>query len=198
LRIGVFGGTFDPPHIGHLILAMEAGDQLALERVLWVLTPDPHHKQGKLLSPFEQRIDLVKAAIEGDPKFEFSRVEIDREGPPYALDTICLLNQKYPLDIFYYLMGGDSLHDLPSWYSPAAFVGACHGLGVMRRPQDGVDMDELEKVVPGVKGKVHFFSSPQVEISAAEIRKRISNGRPYQHFLSPQVYDLICKRGYYQ
>jgi nicotinate-nucleotide adenylyltransferase len=198
LRIGVFGGTFDPPHIGHLILAMEAGEQLALDQVLWVLTPNPPHKQGIPFSPIEQRIELVRAAIMGNPKFKLSRVEIDREGPYYALDTISLLGHQNPSDKLFYLMGGDSLHDLPGWHSPEAFVSTCYGLGVLRRPQDDVDMNGLEKLIPGIKNKVHFFSSPQVEISASEIRKRIKEGLCYQYFLPPKVYEIICKRRYYQ
>ncbi|MCX8025419.1 MAG: adenylyltransferase/cytidyltransferase family protein, partial [Thermanaerothrix sp.] len=91
-RLGIFGGTFDPPHVGHLILASEAADQLHLDRVLWVLTPDPPHKRGQPITPLAIRLKLVMAAIQEDPLFELSRVEIDRPGPHYAVDTLRILH----------------------------------------------------------------------------------------------------------
>jgi nicotinate-nucleotide adenylyltransferase len=197
LRIGIFGGTFDPPHVGHLILAMEAGDQLSLDRVLWVLTPEPPHKLDQPISLITQRLEMVATLIKGDPKFELSRVDIDRPGPYYALDTVRLLSKQFPQDTCYYLIGGDSLHDLPTWHLPEEFVATCDGLGVLRRPHDAVDMDEVEKAIPGITRKVHFLSSPQIEISAADIRSRIKKGRPFQYFLTPLVYEIISQRGYY-
>jgi nicotinate-nucleotide adenylyltransferase len=87
MRIGIFGGTFDPPHVGHLILAMEASDQLDLDQILWVLTPDPPHKKGKKITSLEVRIRMVKTAIDNDPGFTFSYVDINRPGPHYVLDS---------------------------------------------------------------------------------------------------------------
>jgi len=89
--MGIFGGTFDPPHLGHLILAAEARAQLGLERLLWVLTPDPPHKQGQSIAPLELRLEMVKLAIADDPQFEISSVELNRPGPHYALDTVQIL-----------------------------------------------------------------------------------------------------------
>ena len=93
-RIGIFGGTFDPPHVGHLILAMEASDQLELDRVLWVLTPDPPHKQGKKITAIETRIKMVQAAIDDDANFILSKVDINRPGPHYVLDTMRILHEQ--------------------------------------------------------------------------------------------------------
>src|SRR5512135_475432 len=91
LRIGIFGGTFDPPHIGHLILAAESRDQLRLDRVLWVVTPDPPHKTGRAISPLATRLALLQAALGADEGFEISRAEIDRPGPQYSVDTVRIL-----------------------------------------------------------------------------------------------------------
>ena len=141
MRIGVFGGTFDPPHIGHLVLAADALNQLKLDRVLWVLTPVPPHKQGQMISPVDQRLALVQAAIEGEARYKLSRVELDRPGPHYAVDSVRLLQEQNPKAEFIYLLGGDSLRDLPMWYKPQEFIRLISGLGVMRRP--GVDIDSV-------------------------------------------------------
>ena len=99
MRIGIFGGTFDPPHLGHLILAAEAGCQLMLDRLLFVLTADPPHKQGRQITPMEDRLAMLEAALFDNPDFELSRVEIDRPGPHYAVDTIKLLREDQNLGI---------------------------------------------------------------------------------------------------
>ncbi|KPL82816.1 hypothetical protein SE15_12245 [Thermanaerothrix daxensis] len=190
-RIGVFGGTFDPPHVGHLILASEAADQLGLERVLWVLTPDPPHKRGLPITPLLIRLELVKAAIEGDPLFELSRVEIDRPGPHYAVDTLLILHDLYPEDALIYLIGGDSLRDLPTWHQPLRFLEACDGLGVMRRPGDAVDLSHLEATLPGLRRKVMFVDAPLLEISSSQIRQRVAGGKAYRYYLPPRVYELV-------
>ena len=198
MRIGVFGGTFDPPHLGHMILAMEAYSQLKLDRLLWVLTPDPPHKRGQEISPIRQRLALSQAALRSEPLFELSRVEIDRPGPHFVSDTMHILNGQYPDDELIYLIGGDSLHDLPNWDRPREFIQACHALGVMRRPDDEVNLPWLEEQLPGLTSKLRFIDVPLLEISSKQIRQRISDGMPYRYYLLPQVYTLICKRGCYR
>ena len=106
MRIGVFGGTFDPPHIAHLILADECRHQLELDRVLWVLTQTPPHKLGQVISPLEQRLALLQAALAGEGAFQISRADIDRPAPHYAVDTLRILRTENPTDSLVYLMGG--------------------------------------------------------------------------------------------
>ena len=118
MRIGIFGGTFDPPHLGHLILADEAHAQLELDRLLWVLTPDPPHKLHQSITPLVDRLDMLRATIAGNNAFELSMVDIERAGPHYAVDTLLILGRSYPGDALIYVMGGDSLRDLPTWYRP--------------------------------------------------------------------------------
>jgi nicotinate-nucleotide adenylyltransferase len=197
MRVGIFGGPFDPPHVGHQILASEAYDQLRLDRLLWVLTPDPPHKLGKPVSPAGQRLELVQAAIEGNPIFDLSRVEIDRPGPHFAVDTVRLLREQFPKAELFYLIGGDSLHDMPTWHNPRELVLEVDGFGVMRRPGDAVDLDFLEAELPGVTARCHFFSAPLLEISASEIRERIEEGRPFRYYLPPSVYELIVAQNLY-
>ena len=196
--IGIFGGTFDPPHLGHLILAAEARAQLGLERLLWVLTPDPPHKQNQSIAPLGHRLEMVKLAIANDPQFEISSVELTRPGPHYALDTVLILAGQNPGVNLVYLMGGDSLSDLPHWHRPADFVSACHLIGVMRRPGDTVELAALEKSLPDLRSKVRFVEAPLLDISAREIRRRIAEGRPFRYFLPERVYEYIDEHGLYR
>lgn len=198
MRIGIFGGTFDPPHIGHLILASEAIDQLHLDRLLWVLTPTPPHKQNQKITPLDIRLELVEAAICDNPSFQFSQVEIDRPGPHFAVDTVRLVRKEYPEAQLFYLIGGDSLRDLPTWYRPLDLIDLCAGLGVMRRPQDSVDFNFLETYLPGIKAKIYPIHSPLIEISSTEIRHRIKEGKPFRYYLSIPVYNLIETRKLYR
>jgi nicotinate-nucleotide adenylyltransferase len=196
--IGIFGGTFDPPHLGHLILAAEARAQLGLERLLWVLTPDPPHKQGQSIAPLEQRLEMVRLAIGEDAQFEISDVELNRPGPHYALDTVQLLSAQNPAAKLVYLMGGDSLRDLPTWHRPAEFVAACDLIGVMRRPGAEIDQASLEKSLPGLGAKVRFVEAPLLDIAARDIRRRIAEGRPFRYFLPERVYEYILRNSLYQ
>jgi len=195
--IGIFGGTFDPPHIGHLVLAAEAHAQLGLGRLLWVLTPNPPHKQDRQITSIEHRLAMVKLAISDDPQFELSTVEIDRPGPHYALDTVKELADLNPGADLVYVMGGDSLRDLPDWYRPADLIAACQAIGVMRRPGDAVDLPALEKILPGLQAKVRFVDAPLLDIAAHEVRARAAEGRPFRYFLTPGVYDYITANRLY-
>ncbi len=198
MKIGIFGGTFDPPHLGHLILAAEAYHQLGLSRLLWVLTPIPPHKPDRPISPVEQRLALVQAAIQADPAFELSRVDIDRPPPHFALDTVLILRNQFPSAELIYLMGGDSLHDLPTWHRPLDFAAACDALGVMRRPGYPVDLSSLEADLPGISPKICFVDTPLLEISSSDIRRRIASGEPYRYFLTREVWQLIQAQELYR
>ena len=197
MKIGVFGGTFDPPHLGHLILAAEAVDQLKLERLVWVLTSTPPHKSRGSITSIQDRLDMTLLMVEQDPNFTFSRVDIDRPGPHYSVDMIKLLQEVYQDAELCFLMGGDSLHDLPGWYHANELVAICSSFGVMRRPDDQVDLDSLEQVLPGIRRKVEFIRSPLLEISSHEIRNRIRENRTYRFFLLPEVYQMINQRRLY-
>lgn len=190
-RIGLFGGTFDPPHLGHLILASEAQSQLELDRLLWILTPEPPHKQEQPITPVEHRLAMVNLAIEDNPAFELSRVELERPGPHYTVDTIKLIAKQNPTADIVPIIGGDSLRDLPKWHEPQQIVYACHWIGVMRRPNDASNLDELERELPGIRSKVHYVDAPLLEIASHEIRNRIATGRSVRYYLSPAVYDYI-------
>jgi nicotinate-nucleotide adenylyltransferase len=193
MNLGIFGGTFDPPHIGHLILAAEARAQLGLDRLLWVLTPDPPHKRHQRITPLATRLDLLRAALQGEPAFEISTVDMDRPGPHYALDTVRILGKMYPQANLTYVMGGDSLRDLSAWRKPHEFLAHLAALGVMRRPGDAIDLTAIEQQLPGVSAKVRFIEAPLLTIAASDIRQRIAEGRPYRYYLPAAVYEHIQK-----
>ena len=176
MRIGIFGGTFDPPHVGHLILAEEAIYQLRLQKVLFILTPFPPHKEGQFISPLSQRLTLLQAAIRENPFFRLSRVDINRQPPHYAADTVALLAKRNHQASLVYLMGGDSLHDLPGWHTPERFLAGCAALGILRRPGDQVDMALLEAQFPGITAMIEWIEAPLLEIASSEIRQRIQEG----------------------
>ena len=196
--MGIFGGTFDPPHVGHLILAMEAFDQLHLDKVLWVLTPNPPHKIGKEITSTEIRLEMVEASIGDDPAFQLSRVDIDRPGPHYMRDTVDLLRLEFPAASLVFLMGGDSLRDLPTWHEPVDFVRSCDHLGVMHRVGEKIDLDLLEKKIPGISHKVEFIEAPILEISSQKVRQLVSLGKPYRYYLLPSVFEIIQSKGLYR
>ena len=197
-RIGVFGGTFDPPHLGHLILAAEACSKLELDRLMWVLTPVPPHKLDQNISALEHRLAMVKLAIGDNPDFELSRVEIDRPGPHYTVDTLGLLADAYPSADLILLIGGDSLRDLPTWHRPADLVAASHEIGVIRRPGDSVNLSAIERLVPGTQAKVRFVDAPLLEIASRQIRNRVRENRPFRYYLSQPVYEYIQKNNLYR
>jgi nicotinate-nucleotide adenylyltransferase len=197
MRLGIFGGTFDPPHVGHLILAMEAFDQLHLDKVLWVIAPNPPHKLGKVSTPIAQRIDMVRSAIDSDEMFVLSRVDIDRPGPHYVLDTMKILHTSYPDDDLIFIMGGDSLHDLSNWHEPQKFLEVCSGIGVMHRPGEKIDLSRLNGELPGIEQKVEFIEAPLLEISSNKIRALAYQQKPFRYYLPAGVYELIKDLGLY-
>jgi nicotinate-nucleotide adenylyltransferase len=197
-RLGVFGGTFDPPHLAHRILAAEALEQLGLKRVLWVLTPNPPHKVDASITPLEHRLAMLQAALDGEDRFELSRVDIERPPPHYALGTLQALREQYPQSKLVFLMGGDSLRDLPFWHEPMSFLDACDELGVMRRASDRLDLESLEKKLPSLKLKLRWIETPLLEISASWVRQRVRVGKMYRYYVPEAVYRIIEAHGLYK
>jgi nicotinate-nucleotide adenylyltransferase len=197
-RVGLFGGTFDPPHVGHLILASEAKSQLELTRVLWTVTPDPPHKQDQSLTPLAHRLAMVKLAIQDEPFFELSDIELNRPGPHYTVDTIKLLAQENPKAEIVPIIGGDSLNDLPTWHQPQEILYAAHWVGVMRRPGEVTNLEALEHKLPGISSKIHYVEAPLLEIASSEIRERAASGKPFRYYLPESVYAYIERHHLYQ
>jgi nicotinate-nucleotide adenylyltransferase len=189
--IGVFGGTFDPPHIGHCILAEEACTHLGLDSVYWVPAGKPPHKPDLPISPFHLRLRMVEYITAQNTKFQLSRVDIDRSGPHYSKDTLIFLQENQPEARLVYLMGADSLRDLAQWEDPDVFVQRAHSIGIMQRPGIEYDLSEIQKQIPTLSEKLIFFPAPLIEISGQSIRQRRKAGLPYRYMLTPEVYEYI-------
>jgi nicotinate-nucleotide adenylyltransferase len=162
-----------------------------------VLTADPPHKQGQAISAVQDRLDMLLAAIAGHPAYELSRVEMDRPGPHWAADTVALLAQQYPGAQLIYLMGGDSLHDLPRWVRPQEFLAHCW-LGVVRRPGDAIDLPKLERKLPGLAAKVEFVQSPPLAIASHTIRRRAREQLALEDLVPEPVARIIRARHLYR
>lgn len=191
MKRGVFGGTFDPPHLGHLILAEELSHELGLDVVHWVLTPQPPHKPDQKITPVKHREKMLQVCLRGIDYFVLSRVDLDRTPPHYAADTGAIFRSRYPEDELVYMIGEDSLRDLPNWIRPQEFLSKIDRLGVLSRPRVETDFEVLEDQLSGVTEKTHLVSGPLLQISSSMIRKRIRSGRPYRFFLLPAVMEII-------
>ena len=141
---------------------------------------------------------MVHLAIDDNPFFELSKVEIEREGPHYTIDTLHIIQRKNPNANIIYLMGGDSLHNLPSWYRPDDIISACYEIGVMRRPGDLIDLSELDQELPALRAKLRYVDAPLLEIASREIRRRAVKGFPIRYYLPDAVYRYIQENRLYE
>ena len=190
-RIGYFGGTFDPPHLGHLILAVEALHQLELDRLHWILTPDPPHKTQRQISPVEIRLEMLQLIMDIRPVFQISLIDINRDPPHFAADTVELLKNKNPTDELVYVIGEDSLQDLPDWHAPDRFIAAVDTLAIAPRPGISTDMEEMERLLPGLAGKTTFLKDIRFEIASSVIKSRMKNSEPYDHLLPEAIAEYL-------
>jgi nicotinate-nucleotide adenylyltransferase len=196
-RIGVLGGTFDPPHYGHLILGEQARDQLALKRVLWVPAADPPHKQNQRISAISHRLQMLSLALADNPAFEISKVDVERPGPHYTVDMLDLLQARYPAAELVFLIGGDSLRDILTWHEPEGIVARVE-MGVMGRPGMDTNLDELAKAVPGLEERLSFIETPLIQISGYDIRRRVAEKKTIRYLLPYKVHSYIYEHGLYR
>lgn len=196
-RIGVFGGTFDPIHVGHLILADEAHYQLDLDVIYMVPAADPPHKRDRQLSPVEDRLAMARIATWRTSYIHVSRMDADRPGPHYTADMVRLLQLQTGnvADIFF-LMGMDSLRDLPTWYEAAWLVENCT-LVALSRHDVTLDWEALEASLPGVRKRVIILDMPELEIASHMIQQRAREGRPFGNQVPPGVEEYICEHRLY-
>jgi nicotinate-nucleotide adenylyltransferase len=196
-RLGVFGGTFDPPHNGHLALARAARDQFNLQTVLWVLTPDPPHKDRPDLTPYPERLAMLRSAIDGQRGFEISAVDIERPGPQYMVDTVRILRDRNPGAELFLLIGEDSLRDLPTWKEPRELLALCPIIA-MHRPANGADLDALEEKLPGIRERVHFLTAPNYDLSSTKIRQMVRDGKSVLRMIPRPVAAVVEKENLYR
>ncbi|SET65481.1 nicotinate-nucleotide adenylyltransferase [Salinibacillus kushneri] len=184
-KIGLLGGTFDPPHIGHLIIAEEIYAQLELDEVWFIPTYVPPHKETKTTDSFHRK-EMVELSIKGNPHFRLETIELEREGISYTLDTMKALKTDYPNDTFYFIIGGDMVDYLPKWHKIEELVSLVQFVGVEREGYPLTSPYPIETV------KV-----PIVEISSSEIRERLEAQKPVYYWIKEEVFDYIREKGLY-
>lgn len=197
-KIGYFGGTFDPPHIGHLALASEAAYQFELSHLYWGLTPDPPHKQEQAITPLIHRLEMLKLMCAENPLFEISHLEINRPGPHYTIDTIQLLSQQEGDADIVLLIGDDSLLDLLTWRRYTDLIIAVSKIGVMRRFGSPSNYSALYEKIPVLEEKVDFIDALVQTISSREIRRRVKDGGVYRCYTLPSVAGYIEEHNLYR
>ncbi|MGI8593729.1 MAG: nicotinate-nucleotide adenylyltransferase [Solirubrobacteraceae bacterium] len=194
--MGVLGGTFNPPHLGHMVCAQEAHAQLDLDCVLLVPVAIPPHKE-LLDDPGAQcRYQLCRAAVAGDERFAVSAVDVGRGGPSYTVDTLAALHVQYPESDLTFIAGGDMARSLPTWREPERVL-ALATFAVAER--ESVGRADIRDALGGVRGadRLCFFDMPRVDVSSSMIRRRIADGRPVRYLVPDAVADAIAVQGLY-
>ena len=189
MRTGVFGGTFDPPHLGHLIAAADAHRALALDRVVWVPSAQPPHKAGRVRTPAATRLEMVRAAVAGDPRFAVDALELERPGPSYSADTLRELREREPAGELFFLLGADALRDLPGWHRPDEIARLAR-LAVLFR-----EGDETRAAGPYAALPV---AVTRVDVSATDVRRRAARGEPIRYLVPEPVRAIVEREGLYR
>ena len=195
-KLGVLGGTFDPVHLGHLIIAEEAADRLGLDVVVFVPARDPWRKERSDIASAADRMAMVRLATRDNPRFRVSEVDLKREGPSYSVDTLDDLREQEDDAQLYFLVGYDTLMDIPHWREPKRLMNLAHLVTVVR-PGYAIDFEVLERVMPGVRHNVTLLEIPEVGISSTEVRRRIAAGKSVRYWVPEPVAEYIRQRGLY-
>jgi nicotinate-nucleotide adenylyltransferase len=195
VNIGVLGGTFDPVHIGHLIVAEEARIKLGLEEVLFVPAGEPWLKQDRDVTQAIHRVEMVRRAIADNPDFKLSTLEVDRSGPSYTVDTLEALQERLSETSLFFVLGRDTLAELPLWKDPRKVIQLCR---LVVPPRLGTrDLRHLEEAIPGLLERVIQLDMPVIGISSSEIRQRIARGLPIRYLVPPGVEEYITEQRIY-
>jgi nicotinate-nucleotide adenylyltransferase len=196
VNVGVLGGTFDPIHIGHLVIAEEARTKLGLSEVLFVPAGQPWLKQDRDITPAAHRVEMVRRAIADNPQFKLCTLEVDRPGPSYTVDTLTMLQKQLGSKAsLFFILGRDTLAELPLWKEPQEVMQLCK---LVVPPRIGSrDLRHLEKAIPGLLDKVIQLDMPVIGISSSEIRHRIAQGLPIRYLVPPEVEKYITEQRIY-
>jgi nicotinate-nucleotide adenylyltransferase len=201
-RVGVLGGTFDPVHYGHLVVAEEVYTTLQLAEMVFVPAGQPPHKTNAEITIAEHRLEMLELAIASNPHFTISRVDLDRPGPCYTVDTLQLLRKQWgDKTAIYFVIGRDSLEELLSWHDPSGILEQLTHLVAVTRPgysESEAYYDWLEARLPGIKQRLLIVDAPQFDISATDLRKRVAEGRPIKYQTPESVESYIIQYGLYR
>jgi nicotinate-nucleotide adenylyltransferase len=197
-HVGLIGGSFDPIHVGHTSIAREVHDHLGLSRTVFVPAGEPPHKLDQRLADPEHRLAMVRLAIAGSPQFAVSRVDLDRPGPCFSVDTVRLFRDALGAEAhIYFVIGADSLAELATWYRPRLLLRLCQVVAV-ERPGYHVAREEVERLLPGAPPVVRISLKSPVDVSSTDIRRRIAQGRSIHGLVSDAVEQYIQRHGLYR
>jgi nicotinate-nucleotide adenylyltransferase len=197
-RIGILGGTFDPIHMGHLITAEIVRVSAALDEIIFIPAARPPHKENKGEAPAEDRLLMVQCAVEGNPSFSVSDIELRREGPSYTVDTIAALSEQLGDAELFFITGADAMNDLYRWHDPVRLLHSCTFIVAARQ---GVELDEsrlAEQFSPEQRSRIRIVPTPHLEISSTVIRARVRAGRSIRYLVPRAVELYIEERGLYR
>jgi nicotinate-nucleotide adenylyltransferase len=199
MNIGVLGGTFDPIHSAHLVIAEKARLRLEFAKVLFVPAGNPWLKTGREITPAAHRVEMVKRAISTNLNFELSTVEVDRPGPSLSVDTVVILQRQIDADaVLFFLVGWDSLTGLPKWKEPERLIQLCKLVAVTRPGFSRPDLKALESSVPGVSGSVVWLDMTPMDISSSDIRDRVAKGLSIHGLVPDEVESYIKENKLYR
>jgi nicotinate-nucleotide adenylyltransferase len=196
MRIGILGGTFDPVHLGHLIMAEQCREQARLDQVWFVPAARPPHKPEREITPFERRVEMLSLAIAGNPAFQISELERDRAGPSFTVDTLEALHRSHPGNDWHCILGSDALADLPGWREPGRIVELA-GLLIVPRPSHPLWPEEQLRTSLGLPAAASLrmlaVQSPPIDISSRDLRRRAAEGRSLR-YLVPRAVECYIEQ----
>lgn len=199
MRIGILGGTFDPIHIAHLIIAEESRMRVPLQKVVFIPTGQPWLKSERQITAASLRMEMVRLAVAGNPAFDFSSIEIDRPGITYSVDTLEELVRQWGSDVeINFIIGVDSLLSLPRWKNPERFLDLCTLTAVTRPGYSPDALEEVKRRYPALERKLGLIEGPLIDISGTEIRSRVASGLSVRYLVPPRVERFITERGLYK
>lgn len=194
-RLAMLGGTFDPVHIGHLVLAEAACEQLGLDRLIFVPTGVPWRKSHREITPAPQRLEMLRLAVADNPRFEVSTLEIEREGPSYSEVTLGALRDANPGCELFFILGRDALADLPNWHDPSAVVGLATLVVADREGEQSSAPDN--SALARLNARIVSVKMPVIGVSSTEVRERVAAGRSVRYLVPGAVAEYIESHGLY-
>ncbi len=197
MRLGIYGGTFDPVHYGHLLAAEQFREQCRLERVCFMPAALPPHKRGATISPAKARIEMLELAAAGYPRFDISRRELERDGPSYTVDTLAALQQEDPSRELFFLIGADSLAELPTWREPLQILQLAT-VAVVNRARSVPALATVAATLgAAARERIVVVEMPAVDLSSTDIRRRVRDGRSIRYMVPRAVEEYVRQHRLY-
>ena len=199
MKVGILGGTFDPIHIGHLIVAEEARYQLGLGRIIFLPAGKPYFKKDRIVSTKSDRLEMIKLGIKDNPLFEVSEIELAREGPTYSIDSITRLKKELGDNVqLCFLVGMDALADIHKWKHPAELIEICQVVGLTRAGYDAFDWAKIEDKMPGASQKIKIIEVSKIGVSSTDVRMMVGSGISVRYLVPDAVVRYIEEHKLYK